>query len=139
MTHPETDKSEASRSDTSRLASIAKPWQEPSEEVLRQIPAVLGVYELADAAGTVIHIGQAGGREPFGLRSKLSHHFSEAELNPVLREQAARFRWESNQQYTTRRIEMLMHYAEAHDQQLPPGNIAGTWEDQPTLGRIRRN
>ena len=119
--------------------AITKPWQDPSEETLRQIPGVVGVYEIADSAGTVIHIGQAGGREPFGLRSKISGHFSEAELNPVLRERAARFRWESNHQYTTRRLEMLMHYVEAHDQQLPPGNAAGTWEDQPTLGRLRRS
>ncbi len=119
--------------------AIGKPWQDPSEETLRAIPAVLGVYEIADTGGTVIFIGQAGGRELFGLRSKIGRHFGEHELNPVLHEQAARFRWESNQQYTTRRLEMLMHYVQDHDDALPPANAAGTWEDQPTLGRLRRS
>ena len=119
--------------------TIDKPWQTPDKAALRAIPGVLGVYEIADADGRLLLIGFAGGREPFGLRSKIGDHFSDDELNPVLREQAAQFRWESNQQYTTRRLEMLMRYLDEHDDDWPPGNAAGGWEDQPTLGRLRRN
>ena len=83
--------------------TITKAWLAPDPPALRQIPAVLGVYELADTAGVVIYIGMAGGREPFGLRGRIEAHFSDQELNPVLRERAALYRWESNQQYTTQR------------------------------------
>lgn len=116
--------------------TIAKPWQQPDPDALRQIPAVLGVYELADADGLLLYIGFAGGREPFGLRSKIARHFSDEELNPVLRERAALYRWQSTQQYTTERIERLMFYRRDHEERLPEGNAAGTWEDRPTLGRL---
>ena len=38
---------------------IRKPWIQPSEESIRAIPAVLGVYEIADAEGNLLYIGQA--------------------------------------------------------------------------------
>ncbi|MCZ6706660.1 MAG: hypothetical protein O7A71_01765 [Chloroflexi bacterium] len=119
--------------------TITKAWLAPDPPALQQIPAVLGVYELADTAGVVIYIGMAGGREPFGLRGRIEAHFSDQELNPVLRERAALYRWESNQQYTTQRTEMLMRYAQEHADALPEGNQAGTWEDRPTLGRLGRS
>lgn len=119
--------------------TIDKPWQTPDAATLHAIPGVLGVYEIADADGLLLLIGFAGGREPFGLRSKIGGHFGDDELNPVLRERAAQFRWESNQQYTTTRLEMLMRYLDEHDDDWPPGNAAGGWEDRPTLGRLRRS
>lgn len=111
-------------------------WQEPTPDALAAVPAVVGVYEIADADGRLLYIGQAGGREPFGLRSRIRSHFEPGEANHVLREQGARFRWQSNQQYTTARLERLMFYARDHDGALPPAHAAGDWRDRPTLGRL---
>ena len=118
---------------------IRKPWIVGSAEAIRSVPAVLGVYEIADRDGSLLYIGQAGGREPFGLRSRLALHFGGADANPVLRERAHSFRWESNQQYTTKRLEMLMQYQRDERVDWPPGNAAGDWQDQPQLGRLRRS
>ncbi len=118
---------------------IRKPWSTPEPETLRALPAVVGVYELADEAGRVIFVGLAGGRERFGLRGKLQEHFSAEESNPVLRERAARLRWESTQQYTSRRSELLLEYGREQGAALPPGNAAGGWADRPRLGRLRRS
>ncbi len=122
---------------------IRKPWIDPSAESIRAIPAVVGVYEIADAAGNLLYIGQAGGREPFGLRSRIAQHFgldpAGEDPNPVLREQAAQFRWEANQQYTTKRLEMLMQYQRDEGAEWPPAHPAGDWRDTPQLGRLRRS
>ncbi len=117
---------------------INKPWQSAEPDALQRLQAVMGVYELADADGAVIYVGAAGGRVPFGLRTKLVQHFSDEELNPVIRERAKRYRWESNQQYTSRRVELLMQYVDETGAEYPPGNAAGSWEDRPQLGRLRR-
>lgn len=119
--------------------SIRKPWISASASAVRAVPAVVGVYEIADAEGELLYIGQAGGREPFGLRSRLAGHFSGVDSNPVLRERAHSFRWEANQQYTTRRLEMLMQYQRGEAADWPPANAAGDWRDQPQLGRLRRS
>ncbi len=122
---------------------IRKPWIQPTPETIRAIPAVVGVYEIADAAGNLLYIGQAGGREPFGLRTRIGLHFGGDDPNPVLRERAAQFRWEANQQYTTKRLEMLMQFQ--RDQSVeggaewPPAHPAGDWRDTPQLGRLRRS
>lgn len=122
---------------------IRKPWIAPSPESIRAIPAVVGVYEIADAAGNLLYIGQAGGREPFGLRTRIGQHFgldsAGEDPNPVLREQAAQFRWEANQQYTTKRLEMLMQYQRDEGAEWPPAHPAGDWRDTPQLGRLRRS
>ncbi len=118
---------------------IRKPWIAATAEAIGAVPAVVGVYELADADGALLYIGQAGGREPFGLRSRLAAHFGGGEANAVLRERARSFRWEANQQYTTRRLEMLMQYQRDERADWPPGNAAGDWRDMPRLGRLRRS
>ena len=46
--------------------ALNKPWIEATEENLRRLPGALGVYEIGDAAGTVLYIGFAGGRSRFG-------------------------------------------------------------------------
>ncbi len=122
---------------------IRKPWVLPSPESIRAIPAVVGVYEIADAEGNLLYIGQAGGREPFGLRTRIALHFGGDDPNAVLRERAARFRWEANQQYTTKRLEMLMQFQRDHSGdggiEWPPAHPAGDWRDTPQLGRLRRS
>ena len=42
-----------------------------------RLPGQLGVYQVADAQGTVLYIGQAGARSPFGLRSELQRELEE--------------------------------------------------------------
>ena len=122
---------------------IRKPWTKPSAESIHAIPAVVGVYEIADAEGNLLYIGQAGGREPFGLRTRIALHFGfdrgGDDANPVLRERAAQFRWEANQQYTTKRLEMLMQYQLDEGVEWPPAHPAGDWRDRPQLGRLRRS
>ena len=118
---------------------IRKPWIEPSAESIRAIPAVVGVYEIADAEGHLLYIGQAGGREPFGLRTRIALHFSGDNPNSVLRARAALFRWEANQQYTTKRLEMLMQFQRDERVEWPPAHPAGDWRDTPQLGRLRRS
>lgn len=122
---------------------IRKPWIQPTEDSIRAIPAVVGVYEIADAEGNLLYIGQAGGREPFGLRTRIALHFGGDDPNAVLRERAAQFRWEANQQYTTRRLEMLMQFQRDHAADAgtdwPPAHAAGDWRDTPQLGRLRRS
>ncbi len=122
---------------------IRKPWVRPTSESIRAIPAVVGVYEIADAEGNLLYIGQAGGREPFGLRTRIALHFGfdagGDDPNPVLRERAAQFRWEANQQYTTKRLEMLMQFQRDEAVEWPPAHPAGDWRDTPELGRLRRS
>ena len=50
---------------------LDKPWKPLTVEEATRLPGQLGVYQIADAAGTILYIGQAGGRSPFGLRSEL--------------------------------------------------------------------
>lgn len=118
---------------------IRKPWSQPTAESIRAIPAVVGVYEIADSEGNLLYIGQAGGREPFGLRTRIAVHFGGDDPNPVLRKRAAQFRWEANQQYTTRRLEMLMQFQRDQGIEWPPAHAAGDWRDRPQLGRLRRS
>ena len=91
---------------------MEKPWIDLTAESVKALPCQLGVYELADAAGRVVQIGFAGGRDrPAG---------------------AARFRTEVNQQYTTRYQELLMLHVADHGS-LPVVNQ----EDPPVrLGRL---
>ncbi len=81
---------------------------------------------MADAGGNVIHIGFAGGRSLFGLRSAL------ADEARNLGAQATSFRYEVNMQYQSRYKELLMlHAADYGD--LPEHNRT----DRPArLGRL---
>ena len=105
---------------------MEKPWIALTPEAVKALPGQLGVYQLADAQGRVVYIGFAGGRSLFGLRS---------ELERALREKpgdAARFRVEINQQYTTRYQELLMLHVADHGS-LPLVNAA---DPPPRLGRL---
>ena len=79
---------------------------------------------VADSAGTVLHIGQAGARAPFGLRSELQRELSE-------RGAGYQFRVEVNMQYRTRWFELLMVHQADHGH-LPPDNA----KNPPPLGRL---
>lgn len=107
---------------------LTKPWRPLTEDSVRPLQAQLGVYEIADADGTVLFIGFAGGRALFGLRSALL-----AEIERP-RPGAAQFRCEVNQQYWSRHHELLMAHKADHGQ-LPRDNEAG--EARPnTVGRL---
>ncbi|MBO0741750.1 MAG: hypothetical protein J2P51_10015 [Hyphomicrobiaceae bacterium] len=105
---------------------LAKPWIELAAANVAALPGQLGVFELADPQGSVVFIGYAGGRSLFGLRG---------ELERALRERpggATRFRYEVNQQYTSRHRELLMLHVADHGA-LPLVNGA---DPPPGLGRL---
>ncbi len=102
-----------------------KPWIPLTAEAVARLPGQLGVYQIADADGTVVHIGYAGGRSAFGLRSELQRELA-------ARPQGHTFRVEINMQYTTRYQELLMlHHADTGS--LPRDNAANP---PPRLGRL---
>jgi hypothetical protein len=104
---------------------LEKPWVELTPENVRKLPGQLGVYQVADADGRVAHIGYAGARALFGLRSAVERELA---AHPG----GARFRVEVNTQYQSRWRELLMLHVLDHGE-LPPGNAA----DRPaTLGRL---
>jgi hypothetical protein len=103
---------------------LDKPWRPLSAEEAARLPGQLGVYQVADAGGTVLYIGQAGARTPFGLRSELQRELKE-------RGPGHQFRVEVNQQYRTRWFELLMVYKADHGA-LPADNA----KNPPPLGRL---
>lgn len=103
---------------------LDKPWQPLNAESAQRLPGQLGVYQVADANGTVLFIGQAGARSPFGLRSELQREHKE-------RGDGCQFRVEVNQQYRTRWFELLMVHKADHGS-LPPDNA----KSPPPLGRL---
>lgn len=101
-----------------------KPWLALTAGTAKKLPGQLGVYQLADEAGTVRYIGYAGGKSLFGLRSEVGKH--------VGREGLGHFRYEVNQQYLTRWQELLMLHAADHGD-VPELNT----NDRPAkLGRL---
>ncbi len=104
--------------------AIAKPWVPLTAAAAAALPAQLGVYEIADADGTVVRIGYAGGRQPFGLRSALA-----AEVEAGL---GTQFRHEATHGYLTRWEELLMLHRAAHGS-LPTGNA----DRRTPVGRLR--
>ncbi|HEU5093694.1 MAG TPA: hypothetical protein VFT77_01005, partial [Reyranella sp.] len=56
---------------------LDKPWQPLTAEAAGRLPGQLGVYQIADAKGAILYIGQAGARSPFGLRSELLRETSQ--------------------------------------------------------------
>lgn len=103
---------------------LDKSWQPLTAETAQRLPGQLGVYQVADAKGTVLFIGQAGARSPFGLRSELQREHAE-------RGDGCQFRVEVNQQYRTRWFELLMVHKADHGT-LPPDNA----KNPPPLGRL---
>ena len=104
---------------------LDKPWIAMTTEALARLPGQLGVYQIADAQGTILKIGFAGGKSLFGLRSSIQQ-----EAN-VLGNRAVTFRYEVNMQYQTRYKELLMlHEAEYGD--IPELNR----DNRPRLGRL---
>ncbi len=104
---------------------LDKPWQALTAEAAGRLPGQLGVYQIADAKGQVLFIGQAGARSPFGLRSELQREAGE-------RGAGCQFRVEVNQQYRTRWFELLMVHQADHGS-LPPDNARNP---PPNLGRL---
>jgi hypothetical protein len=100
---------------------LQKPWQAIASA--HQLPAQLGVFELADAAGAILCVGYAGGRSQFGLRGAV-----QAAAASVAG--ADSFRVEVNTAYLTRYRELLMVYVADHGA-LPPAN-----SPEPALGRL---
>jgi hypothetical protein len=93
---------------------LDKPMVDLSAEAIAALPAQLGVYEVADAAGVVVHIGYAGGCEPFGLRTALMRELDSG---------AVQFRHEITHGYMTRWHELLMAHV-ARTGSLPAFNTA---------------
>ncbi|OFW98341.1 MAG: hypothetical protein A3D94_06075 [Alphaproteobacteria bacterium RIFCSPHIGHO2_12_FULL_66_14] len=104
---------------------LDKPWRPLSVEEATRLPGQLGVYQVADAAGTVLFIGHAGARSPFGLRSELQREAG-------ARGPGHQFRVEVNQQYRSRWFELLMVHKADHGS-LPPDNARNP---PPNLGRL---
>ena len=103
---------------------LDKPWVALTPEAVRALPGQLGVFELADGEGRVLHIGYAGGRTLFGLRSAVEEA---RRRHPA----AQRFRVEVTMQYQSRWRELLMLHV-ADRGALPEGN-----RDEPVrLGRL---
>ena len=107
---------------------LDKPWQPLTAESAARLPGQLGVYQVADAGGAILFIGQAGARSPFGLRSELQREFTE-------RGEGCHFRVEVNQQYRTRWFELLMVHQADHGG-LPTDNAKNP---PPALGRLSPN
>jgi hypothetical protein len=105
---------------------MSKPWNALTTEAVRAVPGQLGVYQLADADERIVYIGFAGGRSPFGLRGELQGALAQPPYA------AALFRYEVNQQYTTRYNELLMLHVADHGM-LPPANRAAP---PARLGRL---
>jgi hypothetical protein len=95
---------------------LDKPWRPLSAEEAARLPGQLGVYQVADAAGAILYIGQAG--------SELQREFKE-------RGEGHQFRVEVNMQYRTRWFELLMVHKADHGS-LPPDNA----KNPPPLGRL---
>src|SRR5260221_7035080 len=92
---------------------LQKPWLPLTEEAVTRLPGQLGIYQIADAAGTILFIGEAGARTPFGLRSEL---LREALARPA----GQQFRVEADMQNHTRLLEPLMVHPAPHRRPPPP-------------------
>lgn len=108
----------------SRGVRLDKPWVELTPETAAAVGGHMGVYELADADGTVVRIGYAGGSSRFGLRGVLEAHAEAGD--------GARFRHEVTTAYLSRYRELLMVHLADHGS-LPDAND----EDPGALGRLR--
>ena len=55
-----------------------KPWLTIDAAALDALPGQLGIFEFADATGSVIFIGRADARSLFGLRSEVALRAAES-------------------------------------------------------------
>lgn len=83
----------------------------------------MGVFELADASGTVVFVGFAGSRSRFGLKSEVAAALAGCA-------DATAFRCEVTTAYLTRYQELLMRHRAEYGR-LPAANPA-----MPGLGRL---
>ena len=104
---------------------LDKPWKPLTAEEAKRLPGQLGVYQIGNANGAVLYIGEAGARSPFGLRSEIQRQLGE-------RGAGCQFRVEVNQQYRSRWFELLMVHQHDHGA-LPPDNAKNP---PPVLGRL---
>lgn len=91
---------------------LAKPWLDIDRLDRDDIPAQLGVFEIADADENVIFIGYGGGRRPFGLRSAIDEELDR------LGTRARLVRFELTHGYLSRWEELMMVHR--HDHGRPP-------------------
>lgn len=103
---------------------LDKPWRPLTAEEIARLPGQLGVYQVTDATGAILFIGQAGARATFGLRSELQRELAE-------RGAGHQFRVEVNMQYRTRWFELLMVHKADHGE-LPRDNA----KNPPPLGQL---
>jgi hypothetical protein len=100
---------------------LTKPWQDATPENLGRAPAALGVYEIGDAHGTLLYIGFAGGRSRYGLRGEITNRIGRDDPNAA-DAGGTKFRYEVNQMYLTRYVELLEREVKASGS-LPPRNL----------------
>lgn len=89
---------------------MTKAWLS-LDEAMKVLHGHMGVYQLADAAGTVVFIGYAGGRSQFGLKGEIR---AQAELLP----DAVQMRYEITTAYMSRFRELMMVHIADHGE--PP-------------------
>ena len=106
---------------------LEKAWIPLTTDHVARLAGHLGVYQLADAAGEIVFIGMAGGREPFGLKSALQDALHAPPAN------ATQFRYEVTMAYHTRYLELLQAYRYDYGR-LPVGNLD---IDERSMGRMR--
>lgn len=99
---------------------LNKAWTEASAAALGHLPGALGVFELRSSDGEISFIGFAGGRTRYGLRSAISDSI---DLLRAAGDGPDGFRYEVNQMYLTRYVEVLEKYIQATGD-IPPGNKA---------------
>jgi hypothetical protein len=104
---------------------LEKPWRALEEREVSQLPAQLGVYQIAEPDGEIVRIGYAGGKSLFGLRGEIASCAAARVGRPGL------FRCEVTMQYMSRYQELLMVHVAEHGR-LPRENT----ERADRLGRI---
>lgn len=87
---------------------LDKPWQPLDSTAIDALPAQLGVYHVADSDGTVLSVGYAGAREPFGIQSALEREMQTHSGT------ATQFRCEFTSNYRSRWDELLMLHLADH-------------------------
>ena len=105
--------------------AMTKPWQPLTLQRMARVAGHMGVYQLADARGTVQYIGQAGARSLHGLRGELLGWLDAPGVN-------TQYRIEITTAYTTRWLELLLEHGARHGR-LPPANPE---TDARRLGRL---